>query len=83
LDKLTIVDVTLRDGNHTVRQQFSPEMMSMIATALEAAGVDMIEVGLGDGTGGSSIHVGRTVAPDAELFKTVISSVKRAKVAIS
>ena len=82
MDKLTVVDVTLRDGNHTVRQQFSPKMMSKIATALEAAGVDMIEVGHGDGSGGSSIHVGRTVAPDAELLKAVVSSVKRAKVAI-
>lgn len=82
MDKLTVVDVTLRDGNHTVRQQFSPAMMSRIAAALEAAGVDMIEVGHGDGTGGSSIHVGRTVAPDAELLKAVVSSVKRARVAI-
>ena len=82
MDKLTVVDVTLRDGNHTVRQRFSPEMMSRIAAALETAGVDMIEVGHGDGTGGSSIHVGRTVAPDRELLKAVVSSVKRAKVAI-
>ncbi len=82
MDKLTVVDVTLRDGNHTVRQRFSPKMMSAIAASLEAAGVDMIEVGHGDGSGGSSIHVGRTVAPDAELLKAVVSSVKKAKVAI-
>ncbi len=80
--KLTVVDVTLRDGNHTVRQQFSPELLSKLAAALEAAGVDMIEVGHGDGTGGSSIHVGRTAAPDEQLIKAVVSAVKRAKVAI-
>jgi 4-hydroxy 2-oxovalerate aldolase len=80
--ELTVVDVTLRDGNHTVRQRFSPEIMSKVAAALDAAGVAMIEVGHGDGTGGSSIHVGRTVAPDAQLLKAVVSSVKRAKVAI-
>ena len=80
--KLTVVDVTLRDGNHTVRQQFTPELMSRVATALDAAGVAMVEVGHGDGSGGSSIHVGRTVAPDAELLRAVVSSVKKAKVAI-
>ncbi|MCE5334506.1 MAG: 4-hydroxy-2-oxovalerate aldolase [Desulfobacteraceae bacterium] len=80
--KLTVVDVTLRDGNHTVRQQFTPAMMKNIAASLEAAGVDMIEVGHGDGSGGSSIHVGRTAAPVNELIKAVVSSVKKAKVAL-
>lgn len=82
MDRLTVVDVTLRDGNHTVRQQFTPDMMSKIAAALEAAGVDMIEVGHGDGSGGSSIHVGRTAAPETELIKAVVSAVKKTRVAI-
>ena len=80
--KLTFVDVTLRDGNHTVRQQFTTDMASKIATSLEAAGVSIIEVGHGDGSGGSSIHVGRTAAPVAGLLKAVCSSVKKAKVSI-
>lgn len=79
---LTVVDVTLRDGNHTVRHQFTPDMMSRIAASLDAAGVAMIEVGHGDGTGGSSIHVGRTPAPDQELIKAVVSSLKKARAAI-
>lgn len=82
MDKLTVVDVTLRDGNHTVRQQFSPDVVARVAAALEAAGVDMIEVGHGDGSGGSSIHVGRTAAPETELIKAAVSAVKKTKVAI-
>jgi len=82
MDKLTVVDVTLRDGNHTVRQQFSPDVMGKVAAALEAAGVNMIEVGHGDGSGGSSIHVGRTAAPETELIKAVVSAVKKTRVAI-
>lgn len=82
MDRLTVVDVTLRDGNHTVRQQFSPDVVSRVAAALEAAGVDMIEVGHGDGSGGSSIHVGRTAAPETELIKAAVSAVKKTKVAI-
>jgi 4-hydroxy 2-oxovalerate aldolase len=80
--KLTVVDVTLRDGNHTVRQQFFPELISKVAAALDAAGVAIIEVGHGDGSGGSSIHVGRTAAPDDQLIKAVVSSLKRAQAAI-
>lgn len=82
MDKLTVVDVTLRDGNHTVRQQFSPDVIARVAAALEASGVDMIEVGHGDGSGGSSIHVGRTAAPETELIKAAVSAVKKTKVAI-
>jgi len=82
MSKLTFVDVTLRDGNHSIRQQFTPEIAAKVAAALDAAGVDIIEVGHGDGVGGSSIHVGRTAAPYQELISAVVSSVKRAKVAI-
>jgi 4-hydroxy 2-oxovalerate aldolase len=82
MSKLTFVDVTLRDGNHSIRQQFTPEIAGKVAAALDAAGADIIEVGHGDGVGGSCIHVGKTAAPYQELIKAVVSSVKRAKVAI-
>jgi 4-hydroxy 2-oxovalerate aldolase len=82
MSKLTFVDVTLRDGNHSIKQQFTPEIAAKVAAALDAAGVDIIEVGHGDGVGGSSIHVGRTAVPYQELIKAVVATVKRAKVAI-
>jgi len=82
MSNLTFVDVTLRDGNHSLKQQFTPEIAANVAAALDAAGVDIIEVGHGDGVGGSSIHVGRTAAPYQELLKAVVASVKKAKVAI-
>lgn len=82
MSNLTFVDVTLRDGNHSIRQQFTPEIAGKVAAALDAAGVEIIEVGHGDGVGGSSIHVGRTAVPYQQLLSAVVSSVKRAKVAI-
>jgi 4-hydroxy 2-oxovalerate aldolase len=82
MSKITVVDVTLRDGNHSVRQQLTPDIAARVAAALDAAGVEIIEVGHGDGVGGSSIHVGRTAVPYQQLISAVVSSVKRARVAI-
>ncbi|MBX3608622.1 MAG: 4-hydroxy-2-oxovalerate aldolase [Hydrogenophaga sp.] len=80
--KITFVDVTLRDGNHTYRHQFTPEIVAATAAALDRAGVDIIEVGHGDGLGGSSLHVGRAAASDEELLRAACRVVKRARIAI-
>jgi 4-hydroxy 2-oxovalerate aldolase len=82
MSKITVVDVTLRDGNHSLRQQLTPDIAGKVAAALDAAGVEIIEVGHGDGVGGSSIHVGRTAVPYQQLISAVVSSVKKARVAI-
>lgn len=79
---ITFVDVTLRDGNHTYRHQFTPQIVAETAAALDAAGVDIIEVGHGDGLGGSCVHVGRAPASDRELINAACGAVKRAKVAV-
>ena len=58
LQHLRITDTTLRDGSHAMAHQFTEEQVRATVHALDAAGVEVIEVTHGDGLGGSSFNYG-------------------------
>jgi len=78
--KITVHDMTLRDGMHPKRHQMTLEQMKSIACGLDAAGVPLIEVTHGDGLGGSSVNYGFPAHSDEEYLGAVIPLMKQAKV---
>ena len=78
--KVTLHDMTLRDGMHPKRHQMTLAQMKAVATGLDEAGIPLIEVTHGDGLGGSSVNYGFPAHSDEEYLSTVIPLMKRAKV---
>lgn len=78
--KVTLHDMSLRDGMHAKRHQISLEQMVDIATGLDDAGMPLIEVTHGDGLGGASVNYGFPAHSDEEYLGAVIPKMKQAKV---
>ncbi|MET4579983.1 4-hydroxy-2-oxovalerate aldolase [Ottowia thiooxydans] len=78
--KITVHDMTLRDGMHPQRHQMTLDQMKSVACGLDAAGVPLIEVTHGDGLGGSSVNYGFPAHTDEEYLSAVIPLMKQARI---
>lgn len=77
--KIYIQDVTLRDGMHAIRHQYSKEEILAIAIQLDKAGVDAIEIAHGDGLAGGSFNYGFGKHTDWEWLDGIKAHLKNAK----
>ncbi|HVS99889.1 MAG TPA: 4-hydroxy-2-oxovalerate aldolase [Solirubrobacterales bacterium] len=82
MSAVTIVDTSMRDGMNSMSHRFTTAQVAEIAAGLDAAGVRLLEVGHGDGIGGSSIQFGFATARDAEYVAAAAGAVERTKVAV-
>ncbi len=79
---LRITDSTLRDGSHAMSHQFTEEQVRGVVSALDRAGVQVIEVTHGDGLGGSSFNYGFSLVDELDLIAAAVDEATRAKIAI-
>ncbi len=79
---LRITDSTLRDGSHAMRHRFTEQQVRDVVRALDAAGVEVIEVSHGDGLGGSSFNYGFSAVDEIDLIRAAVEEASQAKIAV-
>lgn len=82
MNRVTINDVTLRDGMHALSHQYSKEQIAELTQLLDQTGVDIIEATHGDGLGGSSIQYGFAKETEETIIRTAVANAKQAKIAV-
>ena len=80
--RFRLTDSTLRDGSHAVAHQFTEAQVRHVVSALDTAGVPVIEVSHGDGLGGSSFNYGFSHTNEVDLIRAAVEEATQAKIAI-
>lgn len=78
IEKIDIMDVTLRDGSYAINFQFSTADVKIIGSELETLGYQYIEIGHGMGLGASSPKNGIALNSDWEYLNAAKESIKNA-----
>jgi 4-hydroxy 2-oxovalerate aldolase len=78
---IRVTDTCLRDGSHHKRHQFTAEETRAIVSALDDAGVPVIEVTHGDGLGGSSFTYGFSHTAEQDLITLAAETARQARIA--
>src|ERR1700735_1247246 len=79
---IRITDSTLRDRPPAMRHRFTEEQVRAVVSALDGAGVQVIEVSHGDGLGGSSFNYGFSLVDEISLIKAAVAEARAARIAV-
>jgi len=75
-------DLTLRDGSHAISHQLSAETIEEYCKFAEDAGIEVIEVGHGNGLGASSILIGESLLSDYDMISIARRHLKKTKLSV-
>lgn len=78
MNKFRLLETTLRDGSYVLNFQFTASDTSVIASKLEKAGFDLIEIGHGVGLGASDAGMGRAAETDEAYMKAAADTLTKA-----
>lgn len=82
LAPVRFTDSTLRDGSHAMAHQFTEDQVRRTVSALDGAGVQVIEVSHGDGLGGSSFNYGFSRESEISLISAAVDEAVNAQIAV-
>lgn len=80
-EAIQLLDVTLRDGSHTMRHAYTEQQVRAVARGLGQAKVPYIEVSHGDGLGGSSLQYGFSAVDELTLIAAAKEEAPHSKIA--
>jgi len=75
-------DLTLRDGSHAISHQLTEKMIQDHCIFAEDAGIEVVEVGHGNGLGASSILIGESLLTDFEMISIARRHLKNTKLSV-
>ena len=81
MQKIIVIDSSLRDGNHAIKHQIPASVYRDYAKGAELAGVEVLVVGHGNGLGASSLHLGRSLISDIDMLSITRRELNHTKLA--
>ncbi|XRB07567.1 4-hydroxy 2-oxovalerate aldolase [Pycnococcus provasolii] len=79
---ILVQDSSLRDGNHSVGHKISLESIERYCAFAERVGIQYVEVGHGNGLGGSSLLIGQAAHSDTDMLCAARKVLHESKLAV-